>query len=134
MRALAVVLASLAVAVALAGAVGSTSAPETRLRITFWAEGKGTPARSWTLRCNPPGGSLPRARAACRALHRLPDPFKRVPWGAICTAIYGGPEEGLVRGVYRGRRVYARFRMQNGCEIARFRRVAFLFPALVLER
>jgi len=45
----------------------------------------------------------------------------------MCTEIYGGPQEALVRGVFRGRRVRATFRRRDGCEINRWNRVAFLF-------
>jgi hypothetical protein len=45
----------------------------------------------------------------------------------VCTQIYGGPQEAVVRGTFRGRRVSIRFTRRNGCEIARWNRVAFLF-------
>jgi hypothetical protein len=35
--------------------------------------------------------------------------------------------EAFVRGTFRGRRVSTRFARRNGCEIARWDRVAFLF-------
>jgi hypothetical protein len=41
--------------------------------------------------------------------------------------IYGGPQTARVRGTYRGRKVEAVFNRKNGCEIARWKRVAFLF-------
>jgi hypothetical protein len=46
----------------------------------------------------------------------------------MCTQIYGGPQEALVTGTFGGRRVWARFSRRNGCEIARWNRIAFLFP------
>ena len=45
-----------------------------------------------------------------------------------CTQIYGGPQEADVRGVFRGRPVEAHFDRGNGCEIARWDKVQFLFP------
>jgi len=33
-----------------------------------------------------------------------------------------------VRGLFRGRRVRATFTRRNGCEVARWSRLAFLFP------
>ena len=98
------------------------------LQITVWPQGPDGPSRTWTLRCGPPGGTLPRAVVACRRLGSLDAPFAPVKPGAICTMIYGGPQEALVRGTYRGRRVVARFRRTDGCEIARWNRVGFLFP------
>ena len=54
-------------------------------------------------------------------------PFLPTPPATICTQIYGGPQEAFVRGTFRGRRLSTRFARRNGCEIARWDRVAFLF-------
>lgn len=96
------------------------------LTITF-LPGDGAPAHHWTLRCGPAGGTLPQAAAACRKLAQLEAPFAPVPADAVCSQIYGGPQTARVRGTFRGRRVDARFNRRNGCEIARWNRVAFLF-------
>ncbi len=45
----------------------------------------------------------------------------------MCTAVYGGPGQALVTGTLAGRKLYARFRRTNGCEIARWQRLSFLF-------
>jgi hypothetical protein len=45
-----------------------------------------------------------------------------------CTLIYGGPAEALVTGTYRGRNVWALLTLRDGCQIDRWRRVAFLTP------
>ena len=44
--------------------------------------------------------------------------------------IYGGPQVALVTGTLRGVKVWARFRRRDGCEIARWNRVAFLLGPL----
>jgi hypothetical protein len=44
-----------------------------------------------------------------------------------CTEIYGGPQVARVRGYCRGAQVRATFNRTNGCQIARWNRVAFLF-------
>ena len=81
----------------------------TSLHLTFWPNGQGhAPKRSYTLACAPAGGTLPHRLAACRHLARLKAPFAPTPPTTACTRIYGGP---------------------NGCEIERWNRVAFLFPA-----
>jgi hypothetical protein len=84
--------------------------------------------RRWTLQCNPTGGTHPNAARACARLASLEAPFRPVPKDAMCTQIYGGPEEALVTGTFRGRPVRAVFKRTNGCEIARWNRVAALFP------
>ena len=121
MFALAPLLASLAVAVA---------APAgTDLRITVWPNGPDETARhTWRLRCGPPGGTLPGARTACRRLGAIDRPFAPVPKDVACAEIYGGPQVARVTGGFEGRSVWARFRRNDGCQIARWNRVRFLFP------
>lgn len=118
-------------AIALAAAAIALG-PSTSLAITGWAEGRESGfARTWTLRCDPVGGTLPGAAAACRQLLALRAPFARVPPRTACTEIYGGPQEALVRGLHRGRRVWARFDRRDGCASARWNRVSMLFPLRV---
>jgi hypothetical protein len=97
------------------------------LTIAF-SPGNGAAVHHWTLRCGPPGGTLPQAAAACRRLQDFTeDPFAPVPPDTICTAIYGGPQTARVTGTYRGQKVNAVFNRRNGCEIARWKRLSFLF-------
>jgi len=113
-------------ALALAGAPASTS-----LRITYWEDGANTGANvTWTLRCNPPRGSLPRKAVACRRLAaggaRL---FAPLPPDVVCTEIYGGPQRARVVGTVSGRRIWTTFARTNGCEIDRWGRVSpWLLP------
>ncbi len=107
----------------------STTSPSTELTITVHPRGTGGPTRTWTLRCDPPGGNHPRIAAACeqvsvRALRALPP-------GTICTQIYGGPQTARVRGRIDGRPVEARFSRTNGCEIHRWDSVGALFPVKI---
>jgi hypothetical protein len=102
---------------------GSASA-RTELTISAWPRGTGGPMRSWTLTCEPAGGSLPRAAAACRRL--TPASLRPLPRGTICTQIYGGPQVARVRGRLAGKPVDARFNRTNGCEIHRWNQVRFL--------
>ena len=122
------VAAALGVALVLAPALPAAVGAQTALRVTVWPKGTGGRHHAWTLRCAPPGGSLPRAARACRLLAPLRRPFRPVPANVACTDIYGGPETALVTGSFKGRRVRAVFKRTNGCEIARWNRVRFLFP------
>jgi hypothetical protein len=106
---------------------GSTGA--TDLKITYWAEGKTAgPAKKWTLRCAPAGGTLPRAAAACDRLAAMRNPFAPVPRDVACIDLYGGPQVALVTGTFRGRPLWTQLQRRNGCEIARFKRLSFLVP------
>ncbi|MBA3246367.1 MAG: hypothetical protein H0T61_14515 [Actinobacteria bacterium] len=111
-------------------ALGAPASATDQLRVTYWAQGRerGTPLR-WTLRCDPAGGTLPRAAAACPRLARMKAPFEPIPRNSICTEIYGGPQEAIVAGTYAGRRIWIRLARRNGCEISRFDRLRFLVPA-----
>ena len=104
----------------------------TSLHLTVWPNGEGHPGkREWTLRCAPAAGTLPNAATACRRLSALKAPFAPVPKDAACTEIYGGPQEALVTGRFRGQMIRARFSRRDGCQIARWNRVKFLFPIAV---
>jgi hypothetical protein len=105
-------------------AVASTS-----LHITVWPDGMGQQAKKvYTLSCAPVGGTLPKRAAACTKLMRAERPFTPTPRGVACTMIYGGPQEALVTGRFRGKQIRATFSRTDGCQIARWNRVGFLFP------
>jgi hypothetical protein len=101
----------------------------TSLHVTVWPNGAGNPGKhEYTLRCAPAGGTLPHPAAACRNLLRLKKPFAPTPKGSACAQIYGGPQTALVTGRLRGNLVRAGFSRKDGCAIARWNRVRFLFP------
>ena len=125
MRALAVLVALLAASVAAAAPAGTSP---TDLRSTEWPNGPNGVAKRWTLRCEPAGGTLPRAARACESLARLKRPFRPTPPGSVCTQIYGGPATALVTGFYENRRIWTRFSRRDGCEIGRWNQHRFLFP------
>lgn len=87
------------------------------------------PVQSWSLSCAPVAGSHPRTQSACGTLEKLKaqgvaDPFVAVPSDAMCTMIYGGPENARVTGRWNGRTVDANLNKVGGCEIARWEAVA----------
>jgi hypothetical protein len=101
----------------------------TSLNVTVWPNGMGQPGKkAYTLRCAPLGGTLPRRAEACAKLARLSHPFAPTPMNMACTELYGGPQEALVTGRLRGYSVRASFSRKNGCEIARWNRIRYLFP------
>jgi hypothetical protein len=111
------------------GTTAAAATPATSLTVTYWAQGRQTGgSKRWTLRCGPAGGNHPRAAAACTRLAGLRAPFAPPPKDVMCTQVFGGPQQGLVTGTYRGRNVSAQLSMRDGCEIARFKQLAFLFP------
>jgi hypothetical protein len=131
MRALTV--ASCAAFLLAAAGVAAAPGDTTSLRIAFFADGRRPETKVvWTLRCDPVGGTLPGRAAACRELQRRGwETLRPVPPATACTEIYGGPQVAVVTGLADGRRVWARLRRDNGCEIDRWNRNRFLLPAKV---
>jgi hypothetical protein len=111
------------------GAAGTST--QTALTVRYWPTGDTSGAREvWTLRCDPPRGTLRRPSVACQRLaaggRKL---FAPVPRDAICTEIYGGPQVARVIGVVDGARVWATFNRTNGCHIDRWDRLSpWLLP------
>lgn len=116
------------------GTVGAGPSPSppgassgTRLSVVVHP-GPGRPPSTWTLTCDPPGGTHPAPAAACAALAAAaPDPFAEVPADVLCSQIYGGPQTATVTGTYRGRPVQTRFSRTDGCQTERWDRLAPLF-------
>jgi hypothetical protein len=122
-------LAALAVTGCMGRSVsGGGSAGATSLEISISLGAKDSPTKVWTLRC-PTGGTLPKAAQACSRLDRLDGPFAPVPKDVACTEVYGGPQVAEVRGTFQGKPVNTRFTRTDGCQIARWNRVRFLFPS-----
>jgi hypothetical protein len=103
------------------------SPANTKLEISVSIGGSEAPTKTWTLEC-PDGGTLPNPDRACAKLAVLDDPFAPVPKDKACTQVFGGPEEADVTGTFRGDPVNAHFDKGNGCEIARWNSLEFLFP------
>jgi hypothetical protein len=89
------------------------------LTITLFPQGLDSVKREWVVRC-PGGAACARLETGGRTL------FAPTPRGILCTDIYGGPQVAYVRGTLNGDRVWARFSRSDGCQIARWSRIAFL--------
>lgn len=105
------------------------SSTAARLSITVWPQGKAGAKAVYALSCPTGKSTLPAAHAACKKLSHLgARAFAPVPRGTACTLIYGGPQKALVTGRFAGKTIRAVFSRGDGCQIARWSRVAFLFP------
>jgi hypothetical protein len=125
MRRRLLLLLALACGAAPASAAGGLIA----LRLEFRAD-PGATRQVLTLRCSDHAtGTVPHPAAACRGLRSLgPDAFRPTPPGTACSEISGGPSTARVTGIYYGHPIWVGLRRDNGCEIARWQRVAFLLP------
>ena len=99
--------------------------PVARLVVSVDPDGRGPEAANETrFSC-----STPRESTVCAEASALePSDVEPVDPATACTELFGGPETARLRGRVRGRAVDARFARNNGCEIARWDKVQFLFP------
>lgn len=121
--------------VLVAAACGGTGAKDISIALELtvrpYGSGPGKRSYTWTLACNPLGGSLPHGDRACFLLATDPHPFAPVPPRKPCLQIYGGPAAAHVTGTVRGRHVDASLTRVDSCQLDRWERVAYLFPRYV---
>lgn len=98
------------------------------LEITV-TDGAGT-TTTWTLTCDPAGGTHPDPAAACAALEKNAAALKPVAKDSVCTMIYGGDDRARITGTWQGEPVDASFSLASGCEIARWGSLEPLLPAV----
>jgi subtilisin inhibitor-like len=117
-------------ALALFGSAASAADSPTHLRVTVWPEGRQVAkVHLYTLACAPARGTVPHPARACTVLARHgARAFAPTPRTSVCTELYGGPAQAHVFGIVAGRRVDARLRLTNGCEIARWNRIRSIVP------
>jgi hypothetical protein len=127
---IAVLLTALVAAVGCgAASSGTSAAPSTDLTVTVYPEGRAEgDSRRFTLRCAPAAGTMPRRAAACGRLADMPSPFAPVRKDVACTQIYGGPQQAVIAGTFRGHRIWTLVKATDGCQIERAKRLAFLLP------
>jgi hypothetical protein len=123
---------ALAVVSLVAGTTSAAGAPSASLRISYWDGGPlgGAPDTMWTLRCNPPRGTLVRPARACAKLTAGGAAlFAPTPPDTACTEIYGGPQRARIVGTLGGKRIWTTVTRTNGCEIGRWTRLSpWLLP------
>jgi hypothetical protein len=109
-----------------ASGTASTTQPSVSLTIEVRPSAHAA-AQHWTLTCDPAGGTLASPAAACAALTRVSDPFAPVKRGMMCPMIYAGPQTATIRGTWHGKHVNATFSRVDGCQTARWSRIAPVF-------
>lgn len=100
---------------------GSGSPAATDLTVTV---SNGKDERTFTVTCDPAGGTHPNPASACDFLtlaHNWgQDPFAPTPKNQACAEIYGGPATAKVTGSWNGRAVDATFNRVDSCAIDRW--------------
>jgi hypothetical protein len=85
--------------------------------------------QTWSLTCDPPGGSHPDPAQACETLARVgAAAFAPPPDDRACAEIYGGAQRAIVTGTVAGEPVDATFHRRNGCEIEAWDELLGLLP------
>ena len=132
MRALTVIVVAIAAITVAGSGIAASTSGLTALNVTYWANGvRRATLRSGrcaaTLLAEPSRTPWSPAVASSAGGRKLVAP---VPVGSICTEIYGGPQVARVVGFVQGKKVWAGFTRENGCQISRWNRLApWLFPA-----
>lgn len=100
---------------------------DTELTVTV-DQGDGK-TETWTLTCDPTGGTHPDAAKACAALAAKGEQaMPPVKPDMMCTQIYGGDQTATITGRWKGDAVNASFSRKNGCEISRWDALEGLLP------
>lgn len=91
------------------------------LTVEVDATGEGA-TETWTLTCDPTGGTHPDPQAACLVLGTAEGraALEPVPMDTACTQLWGGPQTAHVTGTLDGQAVDATFSRSDGCQIARW--------------
>jgi len=124
----AIALFVLAAVLLASGAAAGT--PATQLAISVYPNGTedSSTVHLYRLRCGPAGGTVPRPGRACRVLAARDNPFARIGAHTVCAQVTDGPQEAVVTGILRGRRIAAHLSRSSSCETERWSRVSPVVP------
>lgn len=103
----------------------TASAAKISLEVSF-AASTTAPARSYTLRCEPAGGTTPDAAAACGTLLTGTSIFAARPGHVMCPMILSSAGRATVTGTYLGKKVHLNI-VDGGCDIGRWNKLKQIF-------
>jgi hypothetical protein len=84
---------------------------------------------TWTLTCDPVGGTHPDPARACAVLEQHRSALDPVPADKMCAQVYGGPERATITGTWQHGQVTATLSRINACETARWDALVPLVPS-----
>jgi subtilisin inhibitor-like len=100
------------------GSAGSGSAPAPKAALNIAIQGApGTPAKHWTLHCDPAGGTHPHPAAACAALLAIKNPFAKPKRHQMCPMIMASSKRMSISGTWYGQKVHKTI-IDGGCDLA----------------
>jgi hypothetical protein len=125
-------LAAVLVAAGCGGGDGTTTGAAggaTALTVEVYPQGPGGAFATYELGCDPADGSIPDPQAACDDLDEVDaSTFAPVPRDTTCSQEFDGPQLAKVTGTLRGEKITEQFSRSDGCQSARWDKLAFLFP------
>jgi Subtilisin inhibitor-like len=106
---------------------GQVAAPAASAKLQVLESVPGGQTRRWSLRCEPAGGTVPDAAAACRLLTTdttilRPSPATHI----MCRKATGGARTFTITGTWRGKKV-REVVADGGCELRRWSQMAQIF-------
>ncbi|HSR84035.1 MAG TPA: SSI family serine proteinase inhibitor [Streptosporangiaceae bacterium] len=104
---------------------GTTPAAKVSLDVTF-AVSTNSPARHYTLQCEPAGGTTPDPAAACARLLASPSIFGSRPLHVMCPMMLANPARATLTGNYFGEAVRLTI-INGGCDVSRWTRLKVIF-------
>lgn len=84
---------------------------------------------TWTLSCDPAGGTHPDPEGACAALSAHRSALDPVPGDKMCAQVFSGPEKATISGTWQDEQVLATLSRVNSCETARWDALVPLLPS-----
>lgn len=106
----------------------SPGGPTAASRLTIVVDDGTGATTTWTLTCDPVGGTHPDPNGACAALAENRSALQPVPKDKMCAQVYGGPERATVTGTWGDEQVTATLSRTNSCETARWNALVPLLP------
>lgn len=106
---------------------GTTGTTAAKVSLDIRVSGvPGSPARHWTLRCDPAGGTHPAPVATCAALLNAKNAFEPPSKRIMCPMILAGTKVATVKGTYFGRHIDTTI-TEGGCWLAEWDHLRKLF-------
>jgi hypothetical protein len=102
--------------------IGRYGPQAANLDVVVRPEGSGGPEMINTIRCARFGAGAPGSPECSDLEGFTAEALAPTSAGTACAAIFGGPATATVRGAVLGKRVAARFSLENSCEIDRWER------------
>jgi hypothetical protein len=108
------------------GSAGTASAAKISLNVSFSGSAT-TAAAEYTLRCEPAGGTVRDAAAACaKLMKRGASLFGPLPVHVACPMIMASAGRATVRGTYLGQQVHETV-VDGGCDLSRWSELRQIF-------